>query len=556
MHAWCRTFVSLLMILALSSVALAQQSGAEASVESPADDTPEGRMKKWGLTEDPGLDPDPMKIFIRKGLKYRIDKFDLKWAEFDVREGWVRPRADMGFEKEVYRKDDQFVWVWAVASPPEEVFQVTKKERPGRLSPEAIAELEGLRKEFVEIPVERTGVTLKFRESSEGLPTGGSWRNSLDVGDMNNDGFLDIVAPPQRGSINAVPVVFLGDGNGNWRLWEQAVFDRASNYGSVSVGDLNKDGNLDVVCAVHLFGVIAYLGDGKGKFTDSSTGLSTNFPTRRARLADVDRDGDLDILALTEGPAPLGEETQSLDDSGWLRIFLNEKNGAEWKLMKLSESGRLLGGDWLSVRNLNGDKYPDFVAASIYWGGPDVLWVSAGAKKWKEHARGLVPWHSIYQANTIGHFSAKNREDAVVAFSRAWPGYDPKQIEPPAIGRIVGLERLSWKNGKVTRTPIVQWESNKPVGGMGSGDFDGDGRDDVVYWNSAKRGVEFLLGDGKGGFKKAEVLGMDLPENSAYDITVADVNGDKKPDILMMFETRERGKKDGSIRVWLNRSGT
>ena len=49
---------------------------------------------------------------------------------------------------------------------------------------------------------------------------------------------------------------------------------------------------------------------------------------------------------------------------------------------------------------------------------------------------------------------------------------------------------------------------------------------------------------------------MPLLQNMNYDVKVADVNGDKRPDVILMFETSGMtalSDRDGAIRVYLNR---
>ena len=70
------------------------------------------------------------------------------------------------------------------------------------------------------------------------------------------------------------------------------------------------------------------------------------------------------------------------------------------------------------------------------------------------------------------------------------------------------------------------------------------------------REVTVLLGDGKGGFARAKLEGIAAEPNTNYDVIVADVNKDGRPDIILLYESSERtrfGVQDGSIHVFLNR---
>ena len=117
-----------------------------------------------------------------------------------------------------------------------------------------------------------------------GLPKRGQWRDGFDLADMNADGHLDIVFGPARKSTQ-VPTIFLGDSQGNWTRWTEARFPEAAyDYGDVAVGDWNADGHLDLALGVHLRGILALVGDGQGNFELAGDGIDFDVPGTRSRL--------------------------------------------------------------------------------------------------------------------------------------------------------------------------------------------------------------------------------------------------------------------------------
>jgi hypothetical protein len=140
----------------------------------------------------------------------------------------------------------------------------------------------------------------------------------LEVADLNNDGKLDLITANQTDNTLSV---LLGNGDGSFQK-QQVVNFAPGLFGSrlppdpsaVAVGDLNGDGNLDLVVAIGYSsvatdgedsGVAVFLGNGDGTFATendfpigfaiqplSPTGIIT---------ADFNDDGKLDVAVTTWG---------------------------------------------------------------------------------------------------------------------------------------------------------------------------------------------------------------------------------------------------------------
>src|SRR2546427_3161373 len=118
---------------------------------------------------------------------------------------------------------------------------------------------------------------------------------ALATGDINGDGFPDIVAASHFGVIQTL----LSDGRGGFT---EKLLRREDGYVAAQLADLNGDGHLDLILVGYeKAGIEVYFGDGTGNWK-----LHTRLPERRPGpimpgralvVGDLNHDGHLDLIA-------------------------------------------------------------------------------------------------------------------------------------------------------------------------------------------------------------------------------------------------------------------
>lgn len=145
------------------------------------------------------------------------------------------------------------------------------------------------------------GDNTPFSDSTELQITGSNHSIfSMDLGDVDNDGNLDLIL----GSRSETNKLYLNSGTGVNPFAGVAAKDISADDDlteAITMGDIDNDGDLDVIAGNFNAPNKFYLNSG-GVNPFANTGSGTAFPggnsnTRAFALADLDSDGDLDVVS-------------------------------------------------------------------------------------------------------------------------------------------------------------------------------------------------------------------------------------------------------------------
>ena len=136
------------------------------------------------------------------------------------------------------------------------------------------------------------------RKFTASLLSGTTQALGLATGDLNHDGHVDVVVPDR---VVKQLLVYLGDGHGGFAVPTGFLATTGSQPSVAAMGDLDGDGNADIVLDDQVQSTIAfYHGTGDGHF-QAAKQIPMSTQTGNLAIGDVDGDGFQDLM-LGTGP--------------------------------------------------------------------------------------------------------------------------------------------------------------------------------------------------------------------------------------------------------------
>ena len=289
-----------------------------------------------------------------------------------------------------------------------------------------------------------------------------------------------------------------------FRTFERVLLleDKGATSASVSVGDLNGDGLLDIVLAKGRHWPLhsrVLLNDGKGGFSASDLGTAPA-RTYSAALADVDGDGHPDIVVSNDAP------DRKL-------VYRNDGKGHFTEIGTFGEAGWTTR--YVTLADLNGDGFPDIVAANRGPGPPRAVPSFVCLNDGKGHFPVCQPLPTESATSIVA--ADLDGDGAIDLFVPHRDG---------------GQSIILWNDGKghfPTSTKVGPALSWIRIGV--AADFDGDGRPDLAIIEERKRAAYVIFN--RGGRNFGDPVQLPGPQRPPYALAVADLNRDGRPDIVV-----------------------
>ena len=362
----------------------------------------------------------------------------------------------------------------------------------------------------------------------DAAPTVGAWQQA----EGHRWRALDVRGPAGRAGFTALPATRTGVTHRNDVADEHALANRAMLIGAgAAVADVDRDGYPDLFLASVERPAALYRNVGGFRFEDvtAASGLRLDSLTVGATFADVDRDGDADLLVGTFG--------------GPVTLWRND--GAGRFTDATAESG--LSGGYLAttmtMADVEGDGDLDLYVATY---------------KVRSALDAYPPQQRAFD-------QVITRTATGFAVKPEWR-HEYRLEDRPDLGGLIRSQRadpdLFFINdgaGRFTREPVAGPRFRDAAGAPVAQepdyftlaarfyDVNGDGAPDLYVCNDFEDPDQFWLNDGRGGFRLAPSWALTMTSNTCMSVDFGDVDRDGTVDVFtadMLSPTRAARQRE------------
>jgi hypothetical protein len=397
----------------------------------------------------------------------------------------------------------------------------------------------------------RLSNTVSWYENLEG--DGQSWQRhvirSIDVGptalhavDMDRDGDIDVIS----GAVGFDTVSWHENVNGDGRTWlTRLIWGGVADPQSAWAGDVDMDGDMDVVVAYSNASIIAYYEniDGGGNQWASRTVAGGMMFANSVTMGDLDGDGDLDFAATAANADVIVWFENIFVPFSWPAHLISGafRAPAHVSVVDLDQDGDL---DVLSASSND-----DQVAFHENTDGTGQAWITRALTSTANEARSVGAGDldgdgdlDVYAA-ALGDNAVKWFRNESIHRSAFFPFEDTLPLAQSAPGSLAAadmdrdgeldLVSASFQDDRVIYHRNIPWQqppwSEETVASLPGptavavGDLNGDARTDVLAASSDDGSIVWY-GNFPGVWTPAQIIASDAVEASA--VIAADIDGD------------------------------
>jgi len=320
---------------------------------------------------------------------------------------------------------------------------------------------------------------------------------NVSIGDVNGDGNPDIVLAKGR-HWPLVDRVLIGDGRGGF-LSAHDLGTASDRTYSGHLVDLDGDRDLDVVISNDRDPKLVYLNDGKGQFRPGSNFGQPDWPTRNATIADLNADGLPDIVVAN----------RTGDRPGASYICFNKGRG---QFDAACEKFATESATTITAADVTGDGLTDLIVPHRD-GGQSHIYVNGGKGTFAGATRvPFGPANATIRMSAAADLNGDGRNDLVTIDERT------------------GVAIYYGEAGNRLSVPVPIGLGDKSPYALATADLDGNGTTDIVVGYVEARPAVFF-NDGSGRRFTPVPFGDD--KGTAYGFAIGDVDKDGRLDIAM-----------------------
>ena len=351
------------------------------------------------------------------------------------------------------------------------------------------------------------------------FPTQTDYSNQLSFCDVDNDGDLDIAFADGQGYSSAGAAlrakIYINDGDGHFTDESIARIPTLGWYRGVEFGDVDRDGDQDMILANDFYRTpVLLINDGNGFFDYDFARLpSQRLSSARGQFADVDDDGDLDIAFCHSGTS------SRFGSNGAPVLYLNDGSGFFTDATaELTPNEIIRDQQDCHFFDADGDLDLDLhIGSRSTNNGGSQLWLNDGSGMFSRLQSGLPTDGSCYSYDT-GDCNGDGNLDLLGANS----GSSNRELLLLNDGTGTVWTDIS---SQISPNPTSDDNDTKFI------DFDMDGDLDFVVAALFSSQDRFYRNNGRAFFTQQTNM-MSPITDASLDIGFADVDDDGRPDLV------------------------